>query len=111
MTTSDATGETRKARDIGELYAMDSYQGMTDEEIEKLIKFKSDLAAMNAETETLRKQNEENRANLSSALATMVENENAVLKAVLESRTEYKSSENGAVELKTFVPVSIGDTE
>ena len=53
MTTNN--GET-KGRPIEELSKLDSYQGMTDEEIERLTKYKLDIAMKDAAFQETMKQ-------------------------------------------------------
>lgn len=96
-------------RDISTLYNMDSYQDMTDEEIEKLIEFKTQLAETNAKSEAAKKAAEENIKNIKSAAATSVENTRAALEKIMSMFPTCETSDADTVEFKAFEPVAINN--
>ena len=94
-------------RDISTLYNMDSYQDMTDEEIEKLITFKTQLAETNAQSEAAKKSADENIENIKKAAAVSVENTRAALEKIMNMFPTCENSAAETVEFKTFEPVTI----
>lgn len=87
-----ATEETKKARDIGVLLELDTYQGMTDEEIDKVFAYKLYQELSNAKIKVLyndvmeanaeRTANAERMLQLAEEQLELVKNKQFVLKKV-----------------------------
>lgn len=77
-------------RDISTLLAMDTYQGMTDTEVQKVLDYKERLAHMDEQANAYRVTAQENMDRLDTACTDMVESAQAVLQKVLEGTTHYE---------------------
>lgn len=56
---SDETTNTTTRRSLDELLALETYQGMTDEEIDRVIAFRTAIAKTAAQNEEARKSNQD----------------------------------------------------
>lgn len=85
-------------RDIGTLLALGTYQGMTDEEIEKVIDYKVELARMDVQSNAYRAAAQSASEVIDVTCANMVESTNSVMDRILKSTTSYTEPELKTLE-------------
>lgn len=85
----------KKDRSIGELLSMESFADMTDSEIEKVIKFKTDMAVNNELTRTKQAVYIEEMNVLVEQYKNMAKEAADVYKAVLDSQLNLISIDGG----------------
>ena len=78
-------------RDLNWLLSQDSYQGLTDDEIQQIIDYKAEQARKDEEIKAMRKEYEETTAAVTAASAKMVEDSRKVLTTLLATSTSYDS--------------------
>lgn len=78
-------------RDLNWLLSQDSYQGLTDDEIQQIIDYKAEQTKKSEEIKAMQKEYEDTTAAATSASATMVEDSRKVLATLLASSTSYDS--------------------
>lgn len=108
--TTDSTENTNtntKPRSIVDLYDMDSYSDMTDEEIELITEFKYKLKTQNEENESIYKQLKIALSNNVAASAIEVENSRAAFEKIMSMFPACESAAAETVEFKTFTPLTI----
>lgn len=79
MTTEDTTIEVAEDRPVSVLASLDTYQGMTDSEIESLIQWKIECAVDAADNDAIRTQNNETNAGIVASQASIVAETQALL--------------------------------
>jgi hypothetical protein len=107
--TTEGNNNTKKAkpRSLADLYDMDSYSDMTDEEIELVTEFKYKLKTQNEENESLYKQLKAAINNNIAASAIEVENSRAAFEKIMSMFPACESAAAETVEFKTFKPTTI----
>lgn len=78
-------------RDLNWLLSQESYQGLTDDEIQQIIDYNTEQARKDEEIKAMRKEYEETTAAVTAASATMVEDSRKVLTTLLATSTSYDS--------------------
>lgn len=106
-TENTNTTEITKPRSIVDLYDMDSYSDMTDEEIELITEFKYKLKTQNEENESVYKQLKTAISNNVAASAIEVENSRAAFEKIMSMFPACESAAAETVEFKTFTPATI----
>lgn len=99
--------EKTKPRSLVDLYDMDSYADMSDEEIELVTEFKYKLKAQNEENELFYKQLKIKLRNNIEASAIEVENSRAAFEKIMSMFPACESAAAETVEFKTFTPLTI----
>lgn len=106
-TTENETESTeQKARTVDQLLQLNTYQGMTDKEIESIIEYKVMLAHMDVESMAYRTAAQENM----EAILEANENSCATARNVLESILAESDTEYELPELKTLNDDDLTDT-
>lgn len=97
---SELNGEPtlKKDRDIGTLLSLDTYQGMSDSEIESIIKFKTQLAVKEELVRTSQAAYIEEMNVLSEQYKNMAKEASAVYKTVLGLPLNLVSVDGGKHE-------------
>lgn len=92
--TTEANGtvteETPKDRDIAELLQLDTYQGMTDGEIQKVIDWYVDKAHNDEQVNSYRQASQAMAESHEQAVANMLASSETVLKSIIASATNYQ---------------------
>lgn len=78
-------------RDLNWLLSQESYQGLTDNEIQQIIDYNAEQARKDEEIKAMRKEYEETTAAVTAASAKMVEDSRKVLTTLLATSTSYDS--------------------
>lgn len=102
MTTEDGT-----KRSVAELLELDTYQGMTDEEIESLIKYHVESTKMGAELQAMQAASDAKLADWQArSLATEV-----ALASVLQSNMDALREGSQVVQpnISVFVPTEVSN--
>ena len=73
------------------LLSQESYQGLTDNEIQQIIDYNAEQARKDEEIKAMRKEYEETTAAVTAASAKMVEDSRKVLTTLLATSTSYDS--------------------
>lgn len=92
--TTEANGtvteETPKDREIAELLQLDTYQGMTDGEIQKVIDWYVNKAHNDEKVKSYRLASQSIAESHEQAVATMLSTSETVLKSIISSATNYQ---------------------
>lgn len=91
-------------RDLNWLLSQDSYQGLTDDEIQQIIDYKSEQARKSEEVKAMRESYEKTMQASLAASATMVEDSRKVLATLLATTTSYDSVTAEKTTNKLFEP-------
>lgn len=92
------------ARDLNWLLSQDSYQGLTDDEIQQIIDYKVEQARKSEEVKAMRESYEKIMKESLAASATMVEDSRKVLATLLATSTSYDSVAAEKTTNKLFKP-------
>ena len=84
------TGETPKDREISELLQLDTYQGMTDGEIQKVIDWYVNKAHNDEQVNSYRQASQAMAESHEQAVANMLATSETVLKSIIASATNYQ---------------------
>lgn len=99
--TTEANGtvteETTKDREISELLQLDTYQGMTDGEIQKVIDWYVDKAHNDEQVNSYRQASQAMAESHEQAVANMLATSETVLKSIIASATNYQGATQLAV--------------
>lgn len=96
-TGETAPEETPKDRDIAELLQLDTYQGMTDGEIQKVIDWYVNKAHNDEQVNSYRQASQSMAESHEQAVAVMLETSETVLKSIIASATNYQGATQLAV--------------
>lgn len=92
--TTEANGtvteETPKDREISELLQLDTYQGMTDGEIQKVIDWYVNQAHNDEQVNAYRQASQVMSESHEQAVANMLATSETVLKSIIASATNYQ---------------------
>ena len=92
--TTEANGtvteETPKDREISELLRLDTYQGMTDGEIQKVIDWYVNKAHNDEQVNSYRRASQAMAESHEQAVANMLATSETVLKSIIASATNYQ---------------------
>lgn len=92
--TTEANGavteETAKDREISELLRLDTYQGMTDAEIQRVIDWYVNKAHNDEQVNSYRQASQAMAESHEQAVANMLATSETVLKSIIASATDYK---------------------
>lgn len=92
--TTEADGtiaeETPKDREISELLRLDTYQGMTDGEIQKVIDWYVNKAHNDEQVNSYRQASQAMAESHEQAVANMLATSETVLKSIIASATDYQ---------------------
>lgn len=92
--TTEANGtvteETPKDREISELLRLDTYQGMTDGEIQKVIDWYVNKAHNDEQVNSYRQASQAMAESHEQAVANMLATSETVLKSIIASATNYQ---------------------
>lgn len=91
------TEEVPKDRDIAELLRLETYQGMTDGEIQKVIDWYVDRAHNDEQVNSYRQASQSMAESHEQAVAVMLETSESVLKSIIASATNYQGATQLAV--------------
>lgn len=91
------TEEVPKDRDIAELLQLETYQGMTDGEIQKVIDWYVDRAHNDEQVNSYRQASQSMAESHEQAVAVMLETSESVLKSIIASATNYQGATQLAV--------------
>ena len=100
MTTEaneSVTEEVPKDRDIAELLQLETYQGMTDGEIQKVIDWYVNKAHNDEQVNSYRQASQSMAESHEQAVAVMLETSETVLKSIIASATNYQGATQLAV--------------
>ena len=89
-TTENATEEKTKDREIAELLQLDTYQGMTDGEIQKVIDWYVDRAHNDEEVKSYRLASQSMSETTEQAIANILSSSESVLESIIASATNYQ---------------------
>lgn len=99
--TTEASGtaaeETPRDREISELLRLDTYQGMTDGEIRKLIDWYVNKAHNDEQVNSYRRASQAMAESHEQAVANMLAASETVLKSIIASATNYQGATQLAV--------------
>lgn len=84
------TEETPRDREISELLRLDTYQGMTDGEIQKVIDWYVDEAHNDEQVNSYRQASQAMAESHEQAVANMLATSETVLKSIIASATNYQ---------------------
>ena len=84
------TEETPKDREISELLQLDTYQGMTDGEIQKVIDWYVNKAHNDEQVNSYRQASQAMAESHEQAVANMLATSETVLKSIIASATNYQ---------------------
>lgn len=84
------TEETSKDREISELLQLDTYQGMTDGEIQKVIDWYVNKAHNDEQVNSYRQASQAMAESHEEAVANMLAASESVLKSIIASATDYQ---------------------
>lgn len=84
------TEEAPKDRDIAELLQLETYQGMTDDEIQKVIDWYVNKAHNDEQVNSYRRASQSMAESHEQAVAVMLETSESVLKSIIASATNYQ---------------------
>lgn len=84
------TEETPKDREISELLQLDTYQGMTDGEIQKVIDWYVNKAHNDEQVNSYRQASQAMAESHEQAVANMLATSETVLKSIIASATDYQ---------------------
>lgn len=84
------TEETPKDREIAELLRLDTYQGMTDGEIQKVIDWYVNKAHNDEQVNSYRRASQAMAESHEQAVANMLAASETVLKSIIASATDYQ---------------------
>ena len=101
------TTEVESPRSVAELLELDTYQGMTDEEIGSLIQYHIESTKMGAELQAMQAASDAKLADWQArSLATEV-----ALANVLQSNMDaiHASSQNVQPNIRSFVPTEVSN--
>lgn len=82
--------EPREPRHVQELLKLDSYQGMTDEEITSLMEYKAAIAAVQAKEQALQQANEQLHAELLQQASEAAERAQAAFDTAVKSTIVFE---------------------
>lgn len=85
-----ATGETPEDREIAELLRLDTYQGMTDGEIQRVIDWHVGRAHDDEQVNSYRRASQAMAESHEQAVANMLASSETVLKSIIASATNYQ---------------------
>ena len=91
------TEEVPKDRDIAELLQLETYQGMTDGEIQKVIDWYVNKAHNDEQVNSYRQASQSMAESHEQAVAVMLETSETVLKSIIASATNYQGATQLAV--------------
>lgn len=91
------TEEVSKDRDIAELLQLETYQGMTDGEIQKVIDWYVNKAHNDEQVNSYRQASQSMAESHEQAVAVMLETSETVLKSIIASATNYQGATQLAV--------------
>lgn len=91
------TEEVPKDRDIAELLQLETYQGMTDGEIQKVIDWHVNQAHNDEQVNSYRQASQSMAESHEQAVAIMLETSESVLKSIIASATNYQGATQLAV--------------
>lgn len=91
------TEEVPKDRDIAELLQLETYQGMTDGEIQKVIDWYVNKAHNDEQVNSYRRASQSMAESHEQAVAVMLETSETVLKSIIASATSYQGATQLAV--------------
>lgn len=91
------TEETPKDREISELLQLDTYQGMTDGEIKKVIDWYVNKAHNDEQVNSYRQASQSMAESHEQAVANMLATSETVLKSIIASTTNYQGVTHLAV--------------
>lgn len=91
------TEEVPKDRDIAELLQLETYQGMTDGEIQKVIDWYVNKAHNDEQVNSYRQASQSMAESHEQAVAVMLETSESVLKSIIASATSYQGATQLAV--------------
>lgn len=101
METNEEIIEEKEDRKISVLLSLDTFQGMTDSEIQSIIDFKVDLAHKDEQSRIYAVEAQETLELLDETCANMVESSQKVLDTILNSTLQVVTPELETVELET----------
>lgn len=84
------TEETPRDREISELLRLDTYQGMTDGEIQKVIDWYVNKAHNDEQVNAYRQASQAMAESHEQAVANMLSSSESVLKSIIASATDYQ---------------------
>jgi hypothetical protein len=99
--------ENKETRPLEELLKLNTYQGMTDEEIEIVASFKYKDKALNEFTEELRKYNLKVASAREQAFTVMVNNSKEAYERIMNNNPTYKSADSRTVSFESYTPTTI----
>ena len=91
------TEEVPKDRDIAELLQLETYQGMTDGEIQKVIDWYVNKSHSDEQVNSYRRASQSMAESHEQAVAVMLETSETVLKSIIASATNYQGATQLAV--------------
>lgn len=91
------TEEVPKDRDIAKLLQLETYQGMTDGEIQKVIDWYVNKAHNDEQVNSYRQASQSMAESHEQAVAVMLETSETVLKSIIASATDYQGATHLAV--------------
>lgn len=91
-------------RDLNWLLSQESYQGLTDDEIQQIIDYKAEQARKSEEVKAMQESYEKTMQASLDASATMVEDSRKVLATLLATSTNYDSVAAEETTNKLFKP-------
>lgn len=91
------TEEVPKDRDIAELLQLETYQGMTDGEIQKVIDWYVNKAHNDEQVNSYRQASQSMAESHEQAVAVILETSETVLKSIIASATAYQGATQLAV--------------
>lgn len=91
-------------RPVGDLLKLDTYQGMSDNEIQSIIDYRVDQAHKDVLSNSYRAQAQGNIESANDAMDAMRQNSADMLDRVLASMSAYSTSSDQSATLETFEP-------
>ncbi len=87
---TSATEETKKDRNINQILALDTYDGLTDKEVRTLIAYKEKMVRFEEKINITRETATAMYENSALAVAACCEASNQVLQSIIESHTNFQ---------------------
>lgn len=103
MTTENTneTVEVSTPRSIGTLMNLGTFQGMTDEEIQKIIDFKVNIAHMDEESKAAKYAAKCNMETIETEMANMIESNESMMKKILSTVNQNVEPELTVVDFSS----------